>query len=99
MTIEYLQVWKNWREGTPSNILDAVIRSGSRDEIMKCIHIALLCVQENVADRPTMPSVELMLNSDSTSLPLPSQPPCLMNFSTTLEMQPTEENEGEQVLT
>ncbi|KAK4284434.1 hypothetical protein QN277_001266 [Acacia crassicarpa] len=90
-------VWKNWREGTTSNIVDPVISSGSRDEITRCIHIALLCVQENVGDRPIMASVEVMLNSYSSSLPLPSRPPCLMNFSSTLEMQPREENEGEQV--
>lgn len=41
---------------------------------MRCIHIALLCVQENVADRPTMASVVLMLNSYSVTLPLPSLP-------------------------
>ncbi|KAI9127582.1 hypothetical protein K1719_000575 [Acacia pycnantha] len=90
-------VWKNWREVTTSNIVDPVISSGSRDEITRCIHIALLCVQENAGDRPTMASVELMLNSYSSSLPLPSRPPCLMNFSSTLEIQPREENEGEQV--
>ncbi|XP_028806157.1 cysteine-rich receptor-like protein kinase 10 [Neltuma alba] len=90
-------VWKNWREGTTSNIVDPVISNGSRDEIMRCIHIALLCVQENVTDRPTMASIELMLNSYSSSLPLPSRPPCLMNFSSTLEMQTREEDEGEGV--
>ncbi|GKV50471.1 hypothetical protein SLEP1_g57171 [Rubroshorea leprosula] len=42
--------------------------------MMRCIHIGLLCVQENVAERPTMASVVLLLNSNSTSLPVPSQP-------------------------
>ncbi|KAK7343551.1 hypothetical protein VNO77_12361 [Canavalia gladiata] len=66
--------WKKWREGTPSSIVDPTITDGSRNEIMRCIHIALLCVQENVADRPTMGSVVLMLNSYSATLPLPSHP-------------------------
>ncbi|KAL2561845.1 hypothetical protein GLYMA_20G139300v4 [Glycine max] len=66
--------WQNWRGGTASNIVDPTITDGSRNEIMRCIHIALLCVQENVADRPTMASVVLMLNSYSVTLPLPSLP-------------------------
>ncbi|XP_054787225.1 cysteine-rich receptor-like protein kinase 44 isoform X3 [Prosopis cineraria] len=82
--------WKNWREGATSNIIDLVLSSGSRNEIMRCIHIGLLCVQENVADRPTMASVSLMLSSHSLSLPLPSQPPFLMNSRSLSEMNSRE---------
>ncbi|CAL8164020.1 unnamed protein product [Prunus armeniaca] len=64
--------WRSWREETASNLIDPTLKTGSRTEIMRCIHIGLLCVQENVADRPTMASVILMLNS--YSLTLPSQP-------------------------
>ncbi|XP_022720552.1 putative receptor-like protein kinase At4g00960 isoform X2 [Durio zibethinus] len=66
--------WKNWREGTALNVIDPTLSDGSRNETMRCIHIALLCVQENVARRPTMASVVFMLNSFSTTLPVPSQP-------------------------
>ncbi|KAK6264880.1 hypothetical protein SCA6_020314 [Theobroma cacao] len=66
--------WKNWREGTALNLIDPTLRDGSRNEMLRCIHIGLLCVQENVANRPTMATVVLMLNSFSISLPLPSQP-------------------------
>ena len=52
---------------------------GSTNEIMRCIHIGLLCVQENDEDRPTMASIVLMLNSYSLSLPLPSKPAFFMN--------------------
>ncbi|EOY28547.1 Cysteine-rich RLK 29, putative isoform 1 [Theobroma cacao] len=61
---------KNWREGTALNLIDPTLRDGSRNEMLRCIHIGLLCVQENVADRPTMATVVLMLNSSSISLPL-----------------------------
>ncbi|KAF8030046.1 hypothetical protein BT93_E2465 [Corymbia citriodora subsp. variegata] len=50
-------VWKNWREGAISNIIDPSITLSSSAEITRCIHIGLLCVQENVANRPTMASV------------------------------------------
>jgi hypothetical protein len=46
---------------------------------MRCIHIGLLCVQENVVDRPTMASVVLMFNSYSITLPIPSQPAFFMH--------------------
>jgi hypothetical protein len=41
---------------------------------MRCINIALLCVQENAADRPTMSDVVAMLSSESMSLPEPKHP-------------------------
>ncbi|XP_060195884.1 cysteine-rich receptor-like protein kinase 44 isoform X1 [Lycium barbarum] len=65
-------IWSNWREGTTSNLIDPVLTgsSGSVRDIMRYIHIALLCVQEDVANRPTMGAVVLMLNSHSLSLPL-----------------------------
>ncbi|CAI9268664.1 unnamed protein product [Lactuca saligna] len=42
-------------------------------EVLRSIHVALLCVQHHAADRPTMLSVVLMLISDG-ELPLPKQP-------------------------
>ncbi|KAG8382491.1 hypothetical protein BUALT_Bualt05G0082800 [Buddleja alternifolia] len=68
--------WRNWREGTTTNMIDPVLRasSGSLKDMLRCIHIGLLCVQENVGDRPTMASVVLMLNSFSITLQVPSQP-------------------------
>ncbi|KAF5472851.1 hypothetical protein F2P56_009526 [Juglans regia] len=71
--------WKNWREGTASNLIDSTLRVGSTIEIMRCIHIGLLCVQENIAERPTMASVLLMLNSYSMALSVPSRPAFLMH--------------------
>ena len=49
---------------------------------MRCIHIGLLCVQENVANRPTIGSVVLMLNSYSITLPIPLEPAFFMNNGT-----------------
>ncbi|KAG8382494.1 hypothetical protein BUALT_Bualt05G0083100 [Buddleja alternifolia] len=68
--------WRNWREGTTTNMIDPVLRasSGFLQDMLRCIHIGLLCVQENVGDRPTMASVVLMLNSFSITLQMPSQP-------------------------
>ncbi|XP_021801134.1 putative receptor-like protein kinase At4g00960 [Prunus avium] len=73
--------WRSWRDGTASNLIDPTLNTGSRTEIMRCIHIGLLCVQENVADRPTMASVILMTNSYSLTLPVPSQPAFYLHSS------------------
>ncbi|MFS8030945.1 putative protein kinase RLK-Pelle-DLSV family [Helianthus anomalus] len=83
---EYLLgfAWKNWRNGTPTNMIDPTLkaRSDSMSGIIRSIHIGLLCVQENVSDRPTMSSVVLMLNSHSLSLPVPAEPAFFVNSNT-----------------
>ncbi|KAK2458415.1 putative receptor protein kinase [Trifolium repens] len=66
--------WRNWREGTIRNIIDPSLISGSQNEIMRCIHIGLLYVQENLVDRPTMANIALMLSSYSFTMPLPLEP-------------------------
>ncbi|XP_022142135.1 putative receptor-like protein kinase At4g00960 isoform X2 [Momordica charantia] len=71
--------WKNWRAGTTTNVIDQTLSVGSKIEMMRCIHIGLLCVQENAADRPTMASVVLMLSSFSLTLPVPAEPAFFMH--------------------
>ncbi|XP_015574234.1 cysteine-rich receptor-like protein kinase 29 [Ricinus communis] len=84
--------WKNWGEGTSSNLIDHNLRSGSTAEIMRCIHIGLLCVQENIAERPSVASIVLMLSSHSHTLPVPSQPAFYMYSSTEISMLPSINN-------
>nr|ADQ37353.1 unknown [Arabidopsis lyrata] len=67
-------VWRCWREDTILSVIDPSLTTGSRSEILRCIHIGLLCVQESAASRPTMDSVALMLNSYSYTLSTPSRP-------------------------
>ncbi|KAL1195156.1 Cysteine-rich receptor-like protein kinase 28 [Cardamine amara subsp. amara] len=67
-------VWRCWREDIILSVIDPSLTTGSRNEILRCIHIGLLCVQESPANRPTMDSVVLMLNSHSYTLPTPSRP-------------------------
>ena len=70
-----MQVWIHWRDGRPLELLDPTLGdSFSRDEVMRCIHIGLLCVQEDPADRPTMVAIVLTLTSGSVSLQAPQQP-------------------------
>ncbi|EXC56452.1 hypothetical protein L484_000344 [Morus notabilis] len=62
---------------------------------MRCIHIGLLCVQENVEQRPTMNSVVLMLTSHSMTLPVPSRPAFFM-YNSTVAGSNSKETESEQ---
>ncbi|XP_027159340.1 cysteine-rich receptor-like protein kinase 25 [Coffea eugenioides] len=67
--------WKNWRDGTPLALLDPILgNSSARNEVIQSIHIGLLCVQEDVDERPNMASVVLMLSSRSATLPTPDRP-------------------------
>ncbi|RID78540.1 hypothetical protein BRARA_A01354 [Brassica rapa] len=43
-------------------------------EVIRCVHIGLLCVQENPTDRPSMFTIFQMLTNTSITLPVP-QPP------------------------
>nr|XP_011460347.1 PREDICTED: LOW QUALITY PROTEIN: G-type lectin S-receptor-like serine/threonine-protein kinase SD1-29 [Fragaria vesca subsp. vesca] len=66
--------WQLWNEGMGLELLDKVLSdSYSSSEVMRCVHVGLLCVQDKAADRPTMPDVVLMLNSDKDG-PEPKQP-------------------------
>lgn len=74
--VALFQAWKLWCEGNALELMDPALKqSFIPDEVLKCINIGLLCVQEDPADRPTMSSVVVMLASDTVTLPQPTQPP------------------------
>ncbi|XP_039118376.1 putative receptor-like protein kinase At4g00960 isoform X2 [Dioscorea cayenensis subsp. rotundata] len=67
--------WRLWNDGRGLELKDPIL--GDRiqvDEVLRCIHIGLLCVQEDPQDRPTMGTVVLMLKSYSFPLPEPFTP-------------------------
>ncbi|CAD5328789.1 unnamed protein product [Arabidopsis thaliana] len=67
--------WRLWSDGSPLDLVDSSFRdSYQRNEIIRCIHIALLCVQEDTENRPTMSAIVQMLTTSSIALAVP-QPP------------------------
>lgn len=57
------------------DVMDQTIFDSFEDkEVIKCVNVALLCVQEDPGDRPTMSNVVLMLGGESMTLPRPNQP-------------------------
>ncbi|KAK8297325.1 hypothetical protein V6Z12_D05G181700 [Gossypium hirsutum] len=68
--------WLLWNEGKGQELIDPNIAGNCAiQEVLRWIHIALLCVQDDPALRPTMSSAILMLGSKSVNLPQPSTSP------------------------
>nr|XP_023904186.1 G-type lectin S-receptor-like serine/threonine-protein kinase At4g27290 [Quercus suber] len=68
--------WRLWNEDKPKELIDEFLildDSCTLFEVLRCIHVGLLCVQQTPEDRPNMSSVVLMLSSDNP-LPNPRQP-------------------------
>ncbi|KAL8468874.1 hypothetical protein ACS0TY_031907 [Phlomoides rotata] len=68
--------WKLWNEGRGLELMDPLLADScpSKEEFTRCLHIGLLCVQEDASDRPSMSSIVLMLNRDTVSLSQPERP-------------------------
>ncbi|KAH9619960.1 hypothetical protein KSS87_015245 [Heliosperma pusillum] len=68
--------WRCWGEDNPLALMDPMLKdSFSSDELKKCVHLGLLCVQEDISKRPTMSTIVLTLNSYScvVALDMPQQ--------------------------
>lgn len=67
-------VWYLWREGKALEIMDQSLEKSCKAcEVLRCIQIGLLCVEQYPKDRPTMLEVVTMLSSD-INLSSPKQP-------------------------
>ncbi|CAH8362249.1 unnamed protein product [Eruca vesicaria subsp. sativa] len=68
-------VWRLWNNRTTLDIVDpTIIDNCQKSEVIRCIHIGLLCVQEDHIERPTMRTILMMLTSNTVTLPVPRQP-------------------------
>ncbi|GJN11537.1 hypothetical protein PR202_ga29736 [Eleusine coracana subsp. coracana] len=71
--------WQLWNDGRAFELIDPTLgERGDVSTIMRCAKVALLCVQDNATDRPTMTEVTAMLGSgggDAAVLPDPRRPP------------------------
>ncbi|KAK3135214.1 hypothetical protein QOZ80_5BG0416160 [Eleusine coracana subsp. coracana] len=75
-------VWKHWRQGNVTPLLESCqANEHEQQEMLRCIHIGLLCIQDDPELRPPMGAVGLMLNSPSMALDAPTKP----IFATTSE--------------
>ncbi|GAY51946.1 hypothetical protein CUMW_138190 [Citrus unshiu] len=71
----FFSAWKLWQEGKALDMMDQKAGAISKaNEILKCINVGLLCVQEDPNDRPTMSDVVIMLGSEAVNLASPKRP-------------------------
>ena len=73
--ILFVQAWSLWRDGNAREFVDSSIsESCSLQEVIRCIHLGLLCVQDHPNARPLMSSIVFMLENETTPLPTPKEP-------------------------
>ncbi|VVA27421.1 PREDICTED: G-type lectin S-receptor [Prunus dulcis] len=68
--------WELWKQGSGLELMDQMVGDSSciEDQLLRCIHVGLLCVEEDAADRPTMSDVISMLTNENPPLALPTKP-------------------------
>ncbi|KAM1765249.1 hypothetical protein ACFX11_004400 [Malus domestica] len=68
--------WESWKDGAALELIDPILIGDSciADQVLRCIHVGLLCVEEDAADRPTMSDVISMLTNESSPLAFPTKP-------------------------
>ncbi|XP_072984791.1 cysteine-rich receptor-like protein kinase 44 [Typha latifolia] len=82
--------WQLWIEDRAVELMDPLLENSyATNEAWRCLHIALLCVQENPDDRPSMSIVVLMLISEQMPLPPPTEPPNFARFTISSDMSST----------
>ncbi|KAG6756521.1 hypothetical protein POTOM_039951 [Populus tomentosa] len=66
--------WKLFKENRSVELAaESFVRTCNLSEVLRSIHVGLLCVQEDPEDRPNMSNVVLMLGNED-ELPHPRQP-------------------------
>ncbi|OVA04108.1 Protein kinase domain [Macleaya cordata] len=89
--------WQLWNENKIESLIDPTLLCESvfEVEILRCIHVGLLCVQEFSKDRPTMSTILSMLTSEIATLPSPNQPAFIerrINLSESNSLQKSQES-------
>ncbi|KAF8396337.1 hypothetical protein HHK36_017953 [Tetracentron sinense] len=68
------RAWDLWNEDRVLDLVDdSIVNSCLAHEVLRCVHVGFLCVQEIAKDRPTMPAIVFMLGNETT-LPPPKKP-------------------------
>ncbi|KAG6391430.1 hypothetical protein SASPL_149184 [Salvia splendens] len=71
--VEY--AWELWRKDDALQLMDPMLKESCvLEQLRKCIHIGLLCVENHAVDRPTIEDVLFMLKNETATLPMPKNP-------------------------
>ncbi|VAH53780.1 unnamed protein product [Triticum turgidum subsp. durum] len=67
--------WSLWKDGNARELVDSSITEiCPLHEVLRCIQLGLLCVQDNPSARPLMSSTVFMLENETAPLPTPKEP-------------------------
>ncbi|KAJ7951785.1 putative Receptor protein kinase [Quillaja saponaria] len=81
--------WQLWTDDKVIELIDPTLDSTikcSPGEVLRCIHIGLLCVQDKATDRPTMLDIVSFLSNETIQLAQP-KPPAFLNNIVVMEQQ------------
>ncbi|XVF70436.1 hypothetical protein PTKIN_Ptkin11bG0161600 [Pterospermum kingtungense] len=88
--------WLLWNEGRAVELVDTCLKDSIvESQVLRCIQVGLLCVQNLPKDRPTMSAVNFMLANEEASLRQPKEPgfftdtSCIANTASRKEELPT----------
>nr|CAB3461106.1 unnamed protein product [Digitaria exilis] len=68
-------VWRHWSLGSVPHVLDDYLADETdKQDMLRCIHIGLLCVQDDPQVRPRMASILHMLDNRIITMSAPTKP-------------------------
>ncbi|CAN1297400.1 G-type lectin S-receptor-like serine/threonine-protein kinase RKS1 [Linum perenne] len=85
-------IWELWKAKRVEDIVDpSLVRVVSNTSTQRCIHIGMLCIEEDPVDRPDMQTVVVMLNSETIPLPRLKRPAFVFAAKSIVEVRVAEE--------
>ncbi|XP_050938442.1 cysteine-rich receptor-like protein kinase 2 [Cucumis melo] len=84
-------IWRHFQAGTVERLFDPSLNLQNhynkkvKDEVVRVVHIGLLCIQEIPSLRPTMSKVLRMLTMEEEHLPPPTKPPFMDEMTMELD--------------
>ncbi|XP_060672397.1 cysteine-rich receptor-like protein kinase 10 [Ziziphus jujuba] len=90
--------WQHWTNGIALELMDPTMDGHwSKQEVLSCIHIGLLCVQEAAINRPKMSNVITMFSNLSVSHLVPSRPAFFVSDIVSDSSELVRENPGSTI--
>ncbi|KAJ7951782.1 putative Receptor protein kinase [Quillaja saponaria] len=72
--------WHLWNEGRAMELMDPTLNESCKaNEVLRCVHVGLLCVQDQAIDRPSTLDVVAMLSNENIQAAKPKQPAFFIN--------------------
>ncbi|KAL2547982.1 G-type lectin S-receptor-like serine/threonine-protein kinase CES [Forsythia ovata] len=85
--VEY--AWELWSKDAALELVDPTLKSSRShiDQLQRCIHVGLLCLENRATDRPTTEDVVSMLKNETMMLPMPKCPAFVSGSSVVYELE------------